>query len=789
MTDTQSGVTPLQTGGGNFGATTFDVLTGQRMGLQPGVTWDTEGSTDKSKQPGKRSDSVILSEQLLIQYRSLSLPWRRQVVDDRDFVAGAQFTRRRRRLMELRGQTPIVVDCISPAVEQAVALLTANTPRFSATGREDSDVRIAKLFADILTFIWELNRGNTLLKQTIKDYYIASIGWMCAYFDPDADYGRGEIKLRSLDPLHVYVDPMAKEFFYQDAAHIIVTSTLNREQISIQYPELMQQIAGKMWQSYGEQDTIPSEREGGEAQGSLKLMRDRFSTKYDVIDRYSRVKVAMYHAYEPKSGYEKVLEIPELGTELSKQEYEEFMSQQCFIEQRLDGTVLNFVDPRSVSDAQKLYQQMGGIFHIENDQNNQPQFVAGDERAVEGDRQQFVVPGSTTQLTPTTMAVMIRNKVVDFRQTYVNRIQRTFSVGGVLIWEDLMPLDIYPLVPLIFDFDRTPYPMSAVRRVKGMQEYVNNMRTMIVAHASAVANMKVAYPTGSFNEKDLIQKLTEPGIGIIPYDPELGTMTVLQPAALASEIYKNESDGKADIDRILGLYPMQQGDPGQTPNTYRGMLALDEFGQRRIKTKQDDVEEFLSTLGKVVIQLMQNYYTDYKVIRLLRPNDQTSVIAINTDKAFNPDDITANEEFRINDISTGKYDIIVVSGSMLPSNRYALAEYYTELYKLKIIDQEEVLKKTEVADIEGVLKRTSILRQMEQQIQQLTMQVKQLSGDNQTLQRENVTAQKKVEVMKFATDLDKSKNKAQAAAELYNARLDDSLKAQKEKERLTRKAI
>jgi hypothetical protein len=47
---------------------------------------------------------------------------------------------------------------------------------------------------------------------------------------------------------------------------------------------------------------------------------------------------------------------------------------------------------------------------------------------------------------------------------------------------------------------------------------------------------------------------------------------------------------------------------------------------------------------------------------------------------------------KINDITVGKYDIIVVSGSTLPSNRWARFEYYMELYKSGLIDQTEVLK-------------------------------------------------------------------------------------------------
>ena len=40
-----------------------------------------------------------------------------------------------------------------------------------------------------------------------------------------------------------------------------------------------------------------------------------------------------------------------------------------------------------------------------------------------------------------------------------------------------------------------------------------------------------------------------------------------------------------------------QGDQGAAPTTYKGTIALDEFGQRRIRSKKDDIEAMLNQLG------------------------------------------------------------------------------------------------------------------------------------------------------------------------------------------------
>jgi hypothetical protein len=98
-----------------------------------------------------------------------------------------------------------------------------------------------------------------------------------------------------------------------------------------------------------------------------------------------------------------------------------------------------------------------------------------------------------------------------------------------------------------------------------------------------------------------------------------------------------------------------------------------------------------------------------------------------------------------------------------------------DAYQKGIIDRQEVLKKTEVFDIEGVMQRTDIIAKLQQQLKAAGQQIKKLKGDLQTRDRESVNLKKKVEVEKFKTGLDKSKNKADSATRLYESRLGDEL--------------
>ena len=65
------------------------------------------------------------------------------------------------------------------------------------------------------------------------------MGVLQVYQDPDADMGKGEVYIKSINPLDVYIDPNAKDVYARDAAHILVTTYMTDEQAMQVYPEFM----------------------------------------------------------------------------------------------------------------------------------------------------------------------------------------------------------------------------------------------------------------------------------------------------------------------------------------------------------------------------------------------------------------------------------------------------------------------------------------------------------------------------------------------------------------------
>jgi len=710
-----------------------------------------------------KTKEVQLTQDLLSEYSSARQNWATQAVEDNEFRNGKQWTDDQVKALRSRSQEPLVVNVVYSAVEQAKAMLTANAPKFQSTARETSDSRVGRMFSDIMAYIWDNSNGNVELKQAIDDYYVKGMGVMMAYIDPDADFGSGEVKLKSIDPLEIFIDPSTKDPFARDAAHIIIGKIISETALVEFYPEFEDHIKECQETSYL---NVTSESRYGLKSEDVTLKRRQTGTsitgerELELFERYTKIKRPYYKIYDPHSNEQKVL---------NESDYEEYKAEPVVMV-FADGQERIFTDSSNVNNYMKIAQQFGNKYHLMMDP------MTGQTVPMAGEEHEGSIPNSTT-----TLDFMTKNELIESESIMVNDIEMTqinqiVSVGDKELFSVVLPIEEYPIVPFMNGFNRNPYPLSDVRLVKGLQEYINKIRSLIVAHASSSTNVKLLIPRGSMDKANLEAEWGKAGTAVIEYDPELGQPIVAGPVPLPNELYKNEADAKADIERILGIYAMMQGDMAAAPQTFKGTVALDEYGQRRIKSKRDDVEECINQLAKVIVGLTQFVYTDQKILRLMQPNNKPVEVEINSPIY---DDV-GNLIGKVNDITIGKYDVIVLSGSTLPSNRFARFEYYMQLFQAGLIDQLEVLKQTDVADMEGVLERSGQAKQMQGQIQAQAQEIKKLKGDLQTAQRESLHDRKRVEVKEFEKKLAKAEAKVEMASQLYKTRLADELKVAKE---------
>ena len=693
-----------------------------------------------------KSSLVDETIQLYNIYRQRRETWAKQAKEDREFRLGRQWTKAQADALEARGQAPIVINRIHPAVETAKAMLTANRPSFRCSPREDSDKKVANVLSALLAYSYDISDGRNVVREAVDDYYVAGLGYIMAYQDPSADDGKGEVKITDIDPMDVFVDPNARHRFFDDAENIIVSRQFTKEQAKKLYPMYAAKIKNAGG-SYHDDRPVTQRKDSGEVQFPEDVGMVPESDYIRGYERYYKMEMEKYRTFERWSKKEELLD---------EEEYlSNYIVRPAWV---IEGQILT----DSISAAQMV--QMTKERATKQHQQKVQQMLN------EGYDPETIPPPQAMEpnVEEITYGDLIERGEIEVVQVTVRRCCQVVVMGDKLLYERVLPCEDYPIVPIVNIHTRTPYPTSDIRMVRGVQEYINKTRSLIIAHATTSTNTKILVPEGSVDMSEFEQKWAQPGVAI-PYDPTDGPPVPVQPSPLPNELYNNEQTAKSDIDHALGLYEMMMGNSQAAPQTYKATISLDEFGQRKIKSKLADIESALTRVGKVAISLMQQLYTSEKIFRVIQPNNSMSEYIVNKRLV----DDKANEIKVINDLTIGKYDVIVVAGSTLPSNRYAELEFYMDAYAKGLVDRQEVLKKTEVFDMEGVMQRMDAIAQLQQQLQQAGDQIKKLKGDLQTRDRESVNLRKKVEVEKFKTGLDKTQNKASAAASVFEKRLND----------------
>ena len=381
------------------------------------------------------------------------------------------------------------------------------------------------------------------------------------------------------------------------------------------------------------------------------------------------------------------------------------------------------------------------------------------------------------------IAEALENQLIDVVEVQQTRIKLTCTLGQTVLYEYVLNTDKYPIVPVPNIWTNTPYPMSDVRKNKDFQRFLNKTMSLITSHAQASSGLKLLIPQGSVDDIEELERNWANPNATIEYDPSFGEPHFPSPQPLSNSVMQLPALIEKYIDLNMGIFEMMQGNTAVAPNTSSATMMLEDFGQRRSKSKLRDIEGSLRRLGQVIYNLAKEHYTYKKVFRVVQPNNDMSEYMVNV---YNDKSQAINE--MVNDLTIGQYDINVIGNSTMPSNKWGEWSIYMEAYQAGLIDRTEALMKTEIFDKEGVLKRMDVIAQLQGQLQQAQAAVKNLQGDLQTAHRESISARKRSEVEKFKTELKSQESKSKSANTIAVGKLEQAVKLEAEKLRLRSQA-
>ena len=633
--------------------------------------------------------------------------WDTQAREDIDFYLGNHFSSSEVEELDSRNQSSLSMDRLYAAIEQFKAIVTSKPPKFTAVAREDSDTKMSHVWKTILEYIWDVSDGNEVFKQVIHDYAVTGLGYFYAYVDKEADYGRGEVKFTYVDPFRVVVDPNSRNKFFDDAAGIMLSTTLTKLQLLDLYPQLNEEnedgkkLIDEIEGAYDDDEDYPSAQnertKGTFTPDHVKdLDHGEGSEKYRLIESFSKVKVPYYRVMNKESGEERIL------------------------------------------DSMRLEVFMGT-----------PEVVQA-----------------------------VQDGLIDVVEVMQTRVKLTCALGQVVLYERVLETDVYPIVPVPNIWTNTPYPMGDVRKNKDFQRYLNKVVSLITSHAQASAGLKLLLPQGSVDDVEELERNWANPNATIEYDASFGEPHFPSPQPLANSIVQLPQMIEHYIDLNMGIFEMMQGDTSAAPRTSSGTMMMEDFGQRRSKSKLRDIEASLKRVGQVIFYLAKSHYDFNKTFRIVQPNNDIDEYTVNK-RLY--DDKTKEITSIENDISVGKFDIRILGNSTMPSNKWGEWQVYMEAYQMGLIDRVEALKKTDIFDKQGVLQRTDLIQQLQGQVQQQEQLIKDLKGDLQTAHRESIQSRKSAEVEKYKSRLKGEELDSKAKNKISINKLENAVKLSAEK--------
>ena len=686
-----------------------------------------------------------------------------------DFYLNEQLTKDEVTMLEESGMPTFTINRITPIIEIMKYFVTANNPKWKAVGATGDDVDVAQVHSDVADYCWYLSNGKSLYSQVILDSLTKGLGYFLVDIDKDADRGMGEVRFNRIDPYDVYVDPASRDFLFRDAAFIQIRKNISRARLINMIPQSEAKIKkvtrGTDVQSYSQRDTEFTDSiqpddiksgvgPNGEDEDILAYYETYTKKKFKYHNVYIKIKPSPAELEILKEGIQEQLESFQQELEV------QLIEKQMQIEQQVqEGEIIPQRAKLMIENSQKMAAQAI--------REKEMELISEAQEQATIIKQQVMSDADFNLLKNSEEA---QKNIVDSIAFYENRIVKTCTVGDeTFLFEQIIPISEYPIVPIPYMYTGTPFVMSAVTPLIGKQQEINKAHQIMLHNANLSSNLRWMYEEGSVPEDEWEKYSSSPG-ALLKYRPGFSPPTPIQPAPINNAFFTVVQQGKSDAEYISGVPSAMMGFSQDQAETYRGLLANDEFGTRRLKAWMNSiVEPSLEHLGRVFKMMAQKHYNIEKVFRIVQPegNQEEKEVRIN----INLYNDYGKAIGKYKDYASARFDVRIIAGATLPLNRWALLEEYFRWYQAGLIDDIAMLAETDIRNKDKIVERKSMVAQMQGQLQSIQELVKEKDGTIETLQRQLVQAGIKMKVGDAGNEIRKDVLQTEAEQKLLRGML------------------
>jgi len=362
--------------------------------------------------------------------------------------------------------------------------------------------------------------------------------------------------------------------------------------------------------------------------------------------------------------------------------------------------------------------------------------------------------------------------------------RRTIIGDDILIWDEMLPITVYPMAIFTADDYDTPYVKAPAEYLREPQKAVNKFYQIVLLNAMLASNTRFMGPAGSFIDKDAWQRYGAAAGHTYEYrvDPTLpdgGRPQIIQPLPLPSAWYTLVYGLKDFMEYNSGTFGPTMGDPASSPETFSTTQSLQNHSSARSRDLRGRIEMSITMLWKAAMEYIQFYGDRTQIFRYL--DDMDNIESIPLDQILDDRQII-------------RYDVQAGVKTSFPTDRQEMVKVLQTVLgqtpdpNFQRLILEKVLQHMDYPISDALLKDMQVNAQLSQQLQEAQDQIKQMDALISQLSKEVLMNKEAVAIAKTEGDLKAIKATTKAKAEVALGQLQDQA-AEAQQEPLTEEAV
>jgi len=280
------------------------------------------------------------------------------------------------------------------------------------------------------------------------------------------------------------------------------------------------------------------------------------------------------------------------------------------------------------------------------------------------------------------------------------KYQLTILAGNQII-RDTKPLkpNRYPFA-VLYDFPQRQdfWGQSTCEIILDNQKLINKIESIMALIGSLLQNpQKIIHKRSGINPEEASKYGSTPGHTWVSDIDVERAMTWQNPPQIPQPLFQLAEQARANVREITGLTEAYMGQSVGSLQTSSGVDSLIERSTMRDKDQMYDFELFIEELSHIIIGFITEYYTDMRVARILKEDDQEPEVL----------------DFIGSDYKALAYDISIDVSAKAPITRIRKQEGLDKLLTLQgqmqfdpaIITQQEYMRESDFIEKKQIIER------------------------------------------------------------------------------------